>query len=63
MTDQHVTVDREGAIAILTLNRPEKRNPLSLEMMRELDRRLSELGEDRSIGAIVLRAQGPAFSA
>jgi len=63
MTEQHVTVDREGAIAILTLNRPEKRNALSLEMMRELERRLSELGEDRSIGAIVLRAQGPAFSA
>jgi enoyl-CoA hydratase/carnithine racemase len=63
MTQQYVTVERDAAVAVVTMNRPEKRNALSLEMMRELDGTLAAIGNDPSIGAIVLRAEGPAFSA
>ena len=37
----------EGATAILTLNRPERRNALSLELMRELIGTLDELGRQQ----------------
>lgn len=58
-----VTVEREGTTAIVTMRRPEKRNALSLAMMRELAGALSELGDDRSVQAIILAGEGPAFSA
>jgi enoyl-CoA hydratase/carnithine racemase len=54
--------DREPA-ARITLNRPEKRNALSLELMQELTSALHALSEDRDIRAIVLEGAGPAFSA
>ncbi len=63
MTDDAVRIDREGEIAVLTMNRTERRNALSVEMMRELDRALRTLGEDESVRAIVLRGEGAAFSA
>ena len=56
-------LEREGDVAILTMNRPEKRNALSLEMMRELDGALRAIGEDASTRVVILRATGPAFSA
>ena len=43
----NLTIAREGAIAIVTLNRPERRNALSLELMQELLACLDELGRDR----------------
>jgi enoyl-CoA hydratase/carnithine racemase len=58
-----ITVEREGTTAIVTMRRPEKRNALSRAMMRELAGALSELGDDRSVRAIVLAGEGPAFSA
>lgn len=53
----------EGAIAVVTMNRPEKRNALSLEMMRDLTAAFRAVGEDRTIPAVILRAEGAAFSA
>jgi enoyl-CoA hydratase/carnithine racemase len=58
-----ILAERDGEIAILTMNRPEKRNALSLRMMRELDATLAAFGSDSEIRAIVLRGEGPAFSA
>jgi enoyl-CoA hydratase/carnithine racemase len=55
--------DRDGAVATLVLNRPERRNPLSLALMRELTARLGELAEDASVRVVVLGSTGPAFSA
>jgi enoyl-CoA hydratase/carnithine racemase len=56
-------VDRDDAVVTLTLNRPERRNPLSLELMTELTGRLAEVGQDRTVRAVVLGATGPAFCA
>jgi enoyl-CoA hydratase/carnithine racemase len=45
------------------MRRPEKRNALSLNMMRELDDALAAAGEDAGVRAVVIRGEGPAFSA
>ncbi|HEY4440706.1 MAG TPA: enoyl-CoA hydratase [Candidatus Elarobacter sp.] len=58
-----VLIERDGAIAIVTLNRPEKRNALSLSVMRDLIAGFDEIGEDRALKAVILRGLGPAFSA
>jgi enoyl-CoA hydratase/carnithine racemase len=55
-------VDRhEDGVAVLTLNRPEKRNALSIETRYELAAVLDELGSDDSVGALVLTGAGSAF--
>jgi enoyl-CoA hydratase/carnithine racemase len=59
---QHVLVKYEGDIATVTLNRPEKRNSLSLELMTELTAALREVGDSPALG-VVLDANGPVFSA
>jgi enoyl-CoA hydratase/carnithine racemase len=58
-----ILLEREGDIGTITLNRPEKRNALSLQVMRELDSALTGLAHQREVRAIVLRGEGPAFSA
>ncbi len=58
-----LTVESESGTAIVTMRRPEKRNALSLAMMRELAGALGELGGDGSVRAIILAGEGPAFSA
>lgn len=50
-------------IATVTLNRPEKRNAFNDEVIAELDRAFSTLGQDAEIRAIVLAARGKAFCA
>jgi enoyl-CoA hydratase/carnithine racemase len=57
-----VLVRQDGPAARVTLNRPDKRNALSLELMQQLIATLRRVGE-REARAIVLEASGPAFSA
>jgi enoyl-CoA hydratase/carnithine racemase len=47
----------------LTLDRPERRNALSLAVMRDLRRALDDVAADASVRAVVVDASGPAFSA
>jgi enoyl-CoA hydratase/carnithine racemase len=60
---EHVTVDRIDAAAIVTMRAPERRNALSLALMRELTEVLEEVGNDAGIHAVILAGEGPAFSA
>jgi enoyl-CoA hydratase/carnithine racemase len=60
---KEISVEREGTAAVVTMRRPERRNALSLAMMRELTDALRELGGDPSVRAIILAGEGPAFSA
>lgn len=53
----------ERGRARITLCRPERRNPLSLSLMQELSEALWEADDDRSVHCVILRAEGPAFSA
>lgn len=58
-----ITYAREGTTAIITLNRPEKRNALSGKMLRELNTALLEADEHNAVHCIVLRGAGPHFCA
>ncbi len=59
----NVRVEIDEPAAIVTLDRPEKRNALSLALMEELIAALGEAGRTPGIRAIVLAGAGPAFSA
>ncbi len=59
---EHILVKAEGPYATITLNRPEKRNALSLELMRELIDAINGVGASEAIGVIVA-ANGAVFSA
>ena len=59
----NVLTDRDGSLAFVTLNRPERRNALSLETLQELIDVFRGIGEDPAVRVAVLRANGPAFSA
>jgi enoyl-CoA hydratase/carnithine racemase len=54
--------DRDS-IAVLTLNRPAQRNPLSEAMLTALSAELAAIGADRRVRAVVIAANGAAFSA
>ncbi len=53
----------EDGVATLTMNRPERRNAMSAEMMSGLAEALPRLAEDSNVGAIVLTGTAPAFCA
>jgi enoyl-CoA hydratase/carnithine racemase len=53
----------KGGIAILTLNRPQARNSLSEALLKALSDALSAIAHDRTVRAVVIAANGPAFSA
>jgi enoyl-CoA hydratase/carnithine racemase len=52
-----------GSIAVLTLNRPHARNSLSEGLIAELHAALNEIHDDVKVRAVVIAANGPAFSA
>src|SRR6202171_4927981 len=52
-----------GSIAVLTLNRPDARNSLSERLIAELHAALTDIHDDASVRAVVIAANGPAFSA
>lgn len=58
-----VLVDARGPIARITLDRPEKRNALSLPVLRELSSALRRLADLPAVRVVVIAAHGPAFSA
>ncbi len=62
MTYEHLLVETVDGIATITLNRPEKRNALALDVMTELTAALREIGRSEALG-VVLAANGPVFSA
>jgi len=52
-----------GGVAVLTLNHPQTRNSLSEEMLETLGDAFTAIAHDKSVRAVVLAANGPAFSA
>lgn len=52
-----------GAVAVITLNRPERMNAITPALLREMNLALIEADEDRAAGAIVLTGAGRAFCA
>ncbi len=62
-SEQPLLREKIDDIAVLTLNRPDARNTLSEAMLTALRRELAEIAVQRQIRAVVLAANGPAFSA
>src|SRR5580704_10945659 len=62
MPYQSISFDTEGPVAIVTLNRPQRRNALSLELMTEVIDCLNMIGRERTLRAVVLAAAGKVFS-
>lgn len=58
-----VRVEVRAPVAVLTLDRARRRNPLSVATMRELTAALRDVATHDGVRAIVVRAEGPAFSA
>ncbi len=64
MTYETITYEKNGPVATVTLNRPDKLNALSDELQLEVRSALEDAGwEDDAIRVIVLKAAGRAFSA
>jgi enoyl-CoA hydratase/carnithine racemase len=63
MTYEQITVEKRGRVSLLTLNRPEKLNAWTPQMMSELTRAMREAATDNAIGAIVVTGSGRAFCA
>ncbi|HET8652963.1 MAG TPA: enoyl-CoA hydratase-related protein [Gaiellaceae bacterium] len=63
MSEPLVLVDREGAVAVVLLNRPQQLNALSDKLMEELVERLAELDRDEAVRSIVLGGSERAFAA
>jgi enoyl-CoA hydratase/carnithine racemase len=57
-----IDVDETEGIATVTLDRPEKRNALSLELMEQLTCTLADLGRRTDVGVVILGATGAVFS-
>jgi enoyl-CoA hydratase/carnithine racemase len=60
---EYLLVEPDAPIAIVTMNRPDRRNALSLALMEELIDCFRALSQNPEIRAIILAANGPAFSA
>lgn len=58
-----ITYHTENRVGYITLNRPEKRNALSRELVSELKNVFTEAEKDATAKVIVLRAEGEAFCA
>jgi enoyl-CoA hydratase len=59
----HLLVEREGHVMVVTMNRPERRNALSPEMMRGMGRAWDEANSDPDVRAVILTGAGGAFCA
>jgi len=56
-------VEDRGAVRILTMNRPEKRNALDTDLTRKLLEEIRRAGEESAVGCVVLTGAGQAFCA
>lgn len=63
MAVKSVLVEKRGAVALLTLNRPDALNALNAALLHELADLLEEQDRDASIGAIVITGSAKAFAA
>jgi enoyl-CoA hydratase/carnithine racemase len=58
-----VSTEDRGQVRHVVLNRPEKRNAMSQELLLQLAEALRAAGDDGSVHCVVLRGEGPVFSA
>ena len=61
MNEQCITLAIENNVAVVTLNRAEKRNALDMTMFKEIDRVSRQLRKNREIRAVIVQAKGEDF--
>lgn len=59
---EHLEIEREGGVATLWLNRPDKLNALSPDMWADIPLAVQELDDDRSVRVLVIAGRGRAFT-
>ena len=62
MSDE-LLFEKDGPVATLTLNRPDRRNALCIELLEQLCQQIDQLKVDHRNRVVVLRGAGPVFSA
>lgn len=60
---QYFLFEKDGPIATLTFNRPEKRNCMDVNVMLEMERILLDLRDDREVRSLIITGAGGTFSA
>jgi enoyl-CoA hydratase/carnithine racemase len=63
MTYATIKLEHDGPIALLTLNRPEKMNSLSDELLADFRTAMDACERDENIRALIITGSGKAFSA
>lgn len=63
MSHKYLMFEVEDAIGTITLNRPRKRNALSLELLTELKRLLDDIEERNDVSVVIIKGAGKVFSA
>src|SRR5260370_40398666 len=63
MSYEHILVEAEDGVGIITLNRPDKLNAMNRLLSRELHDAVKQLDGDDRVGCIVITGAGRAFSA
>lgn len=63
MSYENLIVERRGAIAIVTLNRPDHLNSLSIDLMKDIERVTEEFQDDFETRVVVFTGRGKHFSA
>jgi methylglutaconyl-CoA hydratase len=58
---ESIILERKGAVAVITLNRPGVRNALNLEMIREITAAIREMNNDPAIRLILITSRGDHF--
>jgi len=54
---KNIILEEMEEIALVTLNRPEKHNALSLDLLRELSTCLGEVGQERKVKVVIIRLE------
>ena len=63
MDYQFILLEKSDRVATITLNRPEKRNALSADLLREFNHALDDVQEDHDVNAVIITGAGRSFSA
>ena len=63
MEYKNVLIEREGAVAVLKVNRPDALNSLNQDTLHDLIAAVDELEKDESVRTIILTGEGKAFVA
>ena len=60
---ENLRVTRDGSVAVLTIDRPEKRNAMTAAMWAALPSALADLADDAGVRSLVVTGAGPGFCA